>query len=1568
VSLNFCCTTPLPPSGIGNIGGEPLFVNRTGGDFHLQTNSPCIEAGNNSYVVVTNDPDGNPRIVGNNVDIGAYEFQAPTFIAAQPQSQTAYGNQSAIFTVTAVSPLPLSYQWWFNGSRIDGATDSTLTLSNVQLTNSGNYRVVISNAFVSVTSSNAALTVVFPPPTLITQPTNQSAILGSNAVFTVVAFSPYPMNFRWQLNGTNLTEGGRITGATNTLLMISPVSAGDAGSYQVVVTNNYGAVTSAVATLTVLGAPIVLMQPSNLVSMPCSSTNLSVTALGAPPLFYQWRKDGVPLTDGSDFSGSASATLTITSAQTPDTGQYSVIVSNWFGTVSSTNAILIVVPVALWGNVPIPVPREATNLLAIAAGHDYGSPGFNLALRSDGTVIAWGDNSSMTNSPPDLTNVVAISAGHYHALALRQDGTVTAWGDNSYGEATPPPDATNVVAIAAGVWHSLALRNDGTLIAWGDNSQGEIIQPVNATNVIAIAAGPDLSLALRQDGTVVGWGVNMYGMATPPINATNMVATSGGDFHSLGLRSDGSIVGWGYNGNGEISPPAEATNLIAIAVGNGLSLALRQDGKVIGWGYNIAGETTPPANLTNVVAISAKDYHGMALVQDPTTHVPPRIVQQPSDSAPLVGQTTILISQTIGSLPFQFQWYFHDEPILSGTNRWLALTSLRPEQAGEYHVVINNNFGAVTSRVAVVTESPYVAIAAQPKDQSAIVSSNAAFTVGMYGLPPFSYQWYFNGAPLSDDSHISGSTAASLTISNVQISDGGGYSVIVSNAFNTSTSIVASLTVLVPAGILSQPTNQSVLLNSNAAFTVTATGTGTPSYQWQFNGVNLNDGGRVSGSGGPTLTVFGVQTNDGGAYQVIVANNYGAITSSVATLAVYVPVQITGQPPSKAVILTSNATFTVTGTGTALGYQWCFNGTPLVDGGRISGSTSSTLTISNVQVGDAGGYTAIVSNLLSSAASVTASLTPLASATTSVRFVDLNSTTPAPPYLSWATAATNIHDAIDAAVDGDQILVADGIYQVGGRVSYGTLTNRVLVNKAVTVASLNGPAVAMIRGNSGLGNSAIRCVYLTNNAVLNGFTLFNGATRTNGDVFKEQSGGGAWCESTNCLLINCVIVSNAVGQYGGGVFSGTSSNCTIVRNSATNGGGAFGGILKNCTLSTNSAINGGGACSNTLYDCVLTANKTTSLGAGAYNSVLSNCTIAWNTNVSLGGGLHTCVAIGCIISNNFSGGSSGGAYNCSLTNCVILNNLAPHGGGVYSCVLTNCIVTANQASDSLGGAGAYQSTLYYSIISGNRAPTGAGAGGTGCTFNNCIISSNSSSGTGVGAYNSTLNNCTVTGHTNGSATYGCTLRNCIVYYNAANYFSGSFSSCCTTPLASGSGNFTNAPLFVNLSGGDFHLLSISPCINAGRNSFVTNSTDLDGNPRIIGGTVDVGAYEFPTPSSILSYAWAQQFGLPTDGSADYTDTDGDGMNNYSEWIAGTTPTNAASVLALSSPSINSPGLKVSWQSVITRTYFLQRSTNLLAQPAFSSIKSNIFGQAGTTIYSDTTATNTGPYFYRVGVQ
>lgn len=130
----------------------------------------------------------------------------------------------------------------------------------------------------------------------------------------------------------------------------------------------------------------------------------------------------------------------------------------------------------------------------------------------------------------------------------------------------------------------------------------------------------------------------------------------------------------------------------------------------------------------------------------------------------------------------------------------------------------------------------------------------------------------------------------------------------------------------------------------------------------------------------------------------------------------------------------------------------------------------------------------------------------------------------------------------------------------------------------------------------------------------------------------------------------------------------------------------------------------------------------------------------------------------------------------------------------------------------------------------------------------------------------------------------------------------------------------------------------------------------------------MGAYEFPAPSSVLSYAWAKQYGLPTDGSADYSDSDTDLINNWQEWMTGTIPTDTSSALRLLNPTKAASGITVSWQSVATRKYFLEHSADLGAQPPFSLVAGNIAGQAGTTSITDKNAFGTGPFFYRVGVQ
>jgi hypothetical protein len=174
-------------------------------------------------------------------------------------------------------------------------------------------------------------------------------------------------------------------------------------------------------------------------------------------------------------------------------------------------------------------------------------------------------------------------------------------------------------------------------------------------------------------------------------------------------------------------------------------------------------------------------------------------------------------------------------------------------------------------------------------------------------------------------------------------------------------------------------------------------------------------------------------------------------------------------------------------------------------------------------------------------------------------------------------------------------------------------------------------------------------------------------------------------------------------------------------------------------------------------------------------------------------------------------------------------------------------------------------------------------------------------------------------------------------------------------------------MFVDFVGGNLRLQSNSPCINAGNNACAPGNSDLDGRPRIVGGTVDMGAYEFDQGVSGAFIAWLQQYGLPIDGSADFADPDSDGMNNWQEWVCGTGPTNALSALRLLAPVTAGTNVTVTWQSVTSVTYFLERRTSLGPTSGFATLATNIPGQQGTTIFTDTNTIGVGPRFYRVGV-
>ena len=625
-------------------------------------------------------------------------------------------------------------------------------------------------------------------------------------------------------------------------------------------------------------------------------------------------------------------------------------------------------PFAEWGYTfdPLAIPASASNVVAISAGYWH-----NLALRHDGKVVCWDrDGNEQPPVPTDLSNVVAVAGGYLHDVALRADGTVVAWGDDGFSQLQVPAAATNVVAIAAGSYHSLALHRDGTIIAWGgkiganDYSYGATAVPPEASNIVAIAAGGSVSLALRGDGTVLAWGDNREGQTAPLPATTNVVAMATGGYHCLALQADGTVVAWGYNYSGETNVPADATNIVAVAAGVAHSAAARADGAVVAWGNNYYWQTDVPDSATNVVAITAGAYDTLALRRDPASPLRPRIWQGPVDRTLLVPQAASLCVGALGSLPLSYQWYFMDAPLPAQTNRWLEFAGVQTNQAGRYYVTVSNDFGAVTSSVATLKVLVPVAIQTPPLSQAIIRGDPVTLAVAASGDLPLAYQWQKDGANLADGGGIEGASSATLTISVVQTNDAGSYRVVITNVANSITSSVATLTVLVPSTITSPPASQSVPAGSNVTFAVTAIGTPPLTFQWRFGQTNL------PGATNLAVSLTNVQSSDAGAYDVVVSNAYGVVTSAVAMLTVVPSAPwVTSQPQSRVVSRGQTVALSVSARGTEpIGCQWQLNGI------NLDGATGFSLSLSNVSEAASGQYRAALTSLAGLTFSAEASL------------------------------------------------------------------------------------------------------------------------------------------------------------------------------------------------------------------------------------------------------------------------------------------------------------------------------------------------------------------------------------------------------------------------------------------------------------------------------------------------------------------------------------------------------------------------------------------------------------------
>ena len=197
-------------------------------------------------------------------------------------------------SVTANGNPAVAYQWRTNGTAIIGAIISSYTVTGAQTNNSADYDVVLTNSIGSVTSSVATVSVVYYPPTISQQPVGGNVVVGSNFTLNASAAGTAPFNWQWRTNGTP------IPGANATSYAINSAQLTDAGSYDVVVTNSTGSVTSSVAVVNVGYVPVVVQQPLSLTNIVGGTANFSCIVTGSAPINLQWTFFGNPLTGATN--------------------------------------------------------------------------------------------------------------------------------------------------------------------------------------------------------------------------------------------------------------------------------------------------------------------------------------------------------------------------------------------------------------------------------------------------------------------------------------------------------------------------------------------------------------------------------------------------------------------------------------------------------------------------------------------------------------------------------------------------------------------------------------------------------------------------------------------------------------------------------------------------------------------------------------------------------------------------------------------------------------------------------------------------------------------------------------------------------------------------------------------------------------------------------------------------------------------------------------------------------------------------------------------------------------------
>ena len=917
-------------SGATNLTGR-LFISNaqatnTGNYWVVVTNYGGVVTSSIAILLITNVPPG--------IDTNSGE----------PISLTNGVGTIATFSVSATGTPPLSYQWLFNGSpltnglhngaRIIGATNATLTITNVQLASQGNYSVTVTNIAGITNSVDAVLTVITAPQIMV-QPTNQAVAVSSNGTFSVTAIGQTPLSYHWQTTDeVNLVNGGHFLGTTTSTLIVTNSQTTNAGAFQVVITNVAGSVTSSVVNLSVTNIPpSITLQPTNQTVGVGTNVNLIVLGTGTAPLRFQWLFNGASLTNGGNISGVATNKLAINNVTTNNAGDYSVIITNFGGSVTSaiagltvqTAPIIVKQPtnqavavysnavfsVAVIGQVPLSYHWQTTNgVNLVNGGHFLGTTTSTLIVTNAQTTNASAFQVVITNVAGAVTSsVVNLSVTNIPPAIIVQPTN----------QAVPVTTNVTIVVVATGttpLWYQWQFN--GTNLANAGNISGA------TTNVLKIS-----SAQVTNSGGYTVIVTNFGGAVTSSI--ANLI-----------VASSPAIVTQPTN---QVTAVGAAANFTVTATGTvPLHYLWQMDGTNLVNGGQISGATTATLKFSNaqtndngttfdVIITNSVGSVTSSIVVLTVTNVPPTITVQPTNQAAALGDNVTFVVTATGTPPLSYQWQMDGTNLMDDNGKFsgslsneLTIFNVQLTNSGTYTVVVTNIAGSLTSSNAVLTLTnvpPLITL--QPTNQTAGVGLNVTFVVLATGTSPLSYQWQLGGINLVDGGQFIGATSNILTISNVQLTNGGTYTVVVTNSVGSVTSSNAVLTLTnIPPTISLQPTNQTAGVGSNVTFVVLATGTSPLIYQWQVNGTNLMDGGQFDGATSNILTITSAQLTNSGTYTVSITNLAGSATSSNAVLTV-------GSLTFSNIVAAGDGNFVLSGNGgTINGIYYVLSSTDLI--------------------------------------------------------------------------------------------------------------------------------------------------------------------------------------------------------------------------------------------------------------------------------------------------------------------------------------------------------------------------------------------------------------------------------------------------------------------------------------------------------------------------------------------------------------------------------------------------------------------------------------------------------------